>query len=247
MDTELLQTLKFAGLNEKESKIYLAVFQLGKATVYQIAKISELKRPIIYVIAEEMIEKGYLTRLPEKKTATYQAIDPQIISRKMHDNAKMFFEMLPFFKTLANKSDERPKLSYYESKEGITNIYEKLNNYDEQFYISSYSRLEKHFPGIIKKWAKSYKRNRRKINGKHLIPDNFKELEFAKDFLDIGQEVKTLPKLEDVKMDFAICDDLLVISSLGEKPFAVAIESKDISESLKAVFNIAWQKSKEIS
>jgi hypothetical protein len=127
------------------------------------------------------------------------------------------------------------------------NIYEKLNNYDEQFFISSYCRLEKHFPGITKEWTRNYKRNRRKINSRQIVPNDKNEIHFAKSFIDIGQEVKTLSELENMKMDFAICNDLLVISSLGEKPFAVAIESKDVAESMKKIFSVVWGKSKKIT
>ncbi len=247
MDTELIKALGLAGFHEKETKIYLAFLELGKGTVYKVAKVAELKRPIAYVVSEKLAKKGYLVKFPAKKTTLYQAIDPSVIFRKMQDNAKIFFEMLPIFETLTNKYSQRPKITYSENKDGILNIYEKLNNYSDQFYVSSYARIEERFPGIIDHWIKSYRHNRRKIHGRHLVPDTSKERILAKKFIEIGQFVRFSKDIQSIKMDFSVCGDMLAITSLGEKFFAVTIESTDLSLSLKPIFEIAWERGKEIS
>jgi sugar-specific transcriptional regulator TrmB len=46
--------LKELGLTEKQAKIYLALVEIGKGTAYAIAKQAKLKRPITYVILEEL-------------------------------------------------------------------------------------------------------------------------------------------------------------------------------------------------
>lgn len=246
MDKELIKTLELAGLHEKETKVYLAFLELGKGTVYQASKLTDLKRPIIYVISEKLAEKGCLMKFPDKKFTLYQAIDPLIIFKKMQDSAKMFFEMLPIFKTLSNKSSEKPKITYSDNKEGILNVYEKLNDYSEQLYISSYARIEEKFPGIISQWIKSYKRNKRKIAGRHLVPDVPEERIFAQKFKDIGQTIRFSSDIINIKMDFSICGNMLAITSLGKNLFAVTIESDNLTGSLKPIFEIAWAKGKEI-
>lgn len=246
MDKELIKTLSLAGLYEKETKVYLAFLELGKGTVYQASKLTDLKRPIIYVISEKLAEKGYLMKFPDKKFTLYQAIDPLIIFRKMQDNAKMFFEMLPIFRTLSNKISERPRITYSDSKGGILNVYEKLNNYPDQLYISSYMRIEEKFPGIIDQWIRNYKRNKKKIMGRHLVSNTPEEKIFAQKFKDVGQDVRFSKDIFNIKMDFSICGNMLAITSLGKNLFAVTIESDDLSNSLKPIFEIAWAKGKEI-
>jgi len=246
MDKELIKTLEQAGFHEKETKVYLAFLELGKGTVYQASKLTDLKRPIIYIISEKLAEKGYLLKFPDKKITLYQAIDPSVIFRKMQDSAKMFFEMLPIFETLSNKSSDKPKITYSDNKEGILNVYEKLNNYSEQLYVSSYTRIEEKFPGIIDNWIKNYRRNKRKISGRHLVPDTPEERVFAQKFKDLGQTVRFSRDIFDIKMDFSICGDMLAITSLGKNLFAVTIESDELANSLKSFFEIAWKSGKEV-
>lgn len=245
MDKELAKTLEMAGFHEKETKVYLAFLELGKGTVYHAAKLTDLKRPIIYVIAEKLAEKGYLMRFPEKKITIYQAVDPSVIFRKMQDNTRIFFEMLPIFETFSNKPIEKPKIAYTDTREGVLNIYEKLNNFPDQFYISSNVRIEEKFPGIINSWTKNYKRNRRKIKGQIIVPDNLEERALAKKFKEIGQEIRFSNAIRNIRMDFAICGNMLAITSLGKSVFAVTIESEDILLSLKPIFETIWKSAKK--
>ena len=47
-------------------------------------------------------------------------------------------------------------------------------------------------------------------------------------------------------MDFAIFGNKLVITSLGEKPFIVVFESEELVKSMLPIFEIAWQKGKDV-
>jgi sugar-specific transcriptional regulator TrmB len=244
MDKELIKTLGLAGFNDKETQVYLAFLELGKGTVYHASKLMNLKRPIIYVIAEKLTEKGYLMRFPEKKITIYQAVDPSVIFRKLQDNARIFFEMLPIFETLSNKTAEKPKIAYTNTQEGVLNIYEKLNNFPDQFYISSNVRIEEKFPGIINSWTKNYKRNRRKIKGRIIVPDNPEERILAEKFKEIGQEIRFSDIIRNIRMDFATCGNILAITSLGKSVFAVTVESEDLILSLKPIFEAIWKSAK---
>ncbi len=113
MDTDLLKLLEQTGFTEKEARVYLALLELGKGDVSDIAKIAELKRSIIYVLLEELIKRGYISELPNQKINTYHAIDPSFILNELKITTKNFSEMLPIFRTLRNKGRKRPKITYY--------------------------------------------------------------------------------------------------------------------------------------
>ena len=83
MDETLLKLLEQTGFTKKEALVYLALLELVQGNVSEIAKITELKRPIIYVILEGLIKRGYVSELPNKKINTYQASDPSIILSKL--------------------------------------------------------------------------------------------------------------------------------------------------------------------
>jgi len=246
MDKDLVKILENAGFTEKEAEVYLALLELGQGNVTDISKNTKLKRSIIYVILEGLIKRGYVSEIPENKINTYRAIDPSVILSKLRVSYKNFSQMLPIFRSLGNTGKKRPKITYHETKEGIINTWEEMNNASDAFFISSYERVEKHFPGAIVDWVERYKRGM--ITGKfrHLVSDNPAELEIAQEFLAVEQKVRTLSDLKDSQMDFTIYGNKLAITSLGEEPFVVVVESQELVNSMRPIFELAWHKGKEI-
>ncbi len=246
MDNSLKNLLEQTGFTEKESLVYLALLELGQGDVTDISKISGLKRPIIYVLLEGLIKRGYVSELPDKKINTYQASDPSIILRQLQVTTKNFSEMLPIFRTLSNKGKKRPKINYYETKEGIWNVYEEMTRTKNPFFISSYTTINKHFPGAVKKWIEEDLKNGMAPDGIHLIPNDHENIKIGLEFKKGNQKVRSLKELNDMKMDFTIFGNKLAITSLEDDPFIVVIESEELVKSMRPIFNIAWDRGKEI-
>lgn len=246
MENELITLLKKVGFTQKEAQVYLALLELGQGDASEISKKAGLKRTIIYVIIDELIEKGYATKLPNKKINTYQTIDPSVILTQIKLVSKNLAEMVPYLRSLQNKSDLTPKIHFIDNKEGILKIYEEMNSYKNQFFISSYSRIEEIFPKIFKRWLEGYKNGNYNFIARHLIPDNQNEIEFGKKLFEVKQRVRTSKNLSEIKMDFTIYGDKLAITSLEEKPFMVVIQSQSLVNSILPIFEIAWKNGKEI-
>lgn len=241
MDNELVKLLQKTGFSQKEAMVYLALLELGQADISDIAKKAGLKRAIVYVLIENLLEKGCATQLPNRKINTYQAIDPGVILTQTKNTAQNLAEMVPYLRSLHDKSRKRPKIHFIDTKEGILKIYDDINNYDNQFFISSYSKIEEHFPGAMKMWIDGYKKTRHKYKGRHLIPEKDKNFPVVKDFLAIGQKIKVITGVEEIKMDFAIYGNKIAITSFENKPYIVAIESQDLVDSLMPIMEIAWK------
>jgi sugar-specific transcriptional regulator TrmB len=246
MDQELIKLLESSGFTEKEAKVYLALLELGKGDVGEIAKISDLKRPIIYILLEGLIKRGYATQLPDKKVNTYQAIDPSVILNQLKLTTKNFSEMLPFMQTLADKGKKKPKITYIENKEGIWNIYQKINFVKEAYFISSYVDIDKAFPDAVDDWIENYKKGKIPVRGKHLLPNNPEEIKYGKMIKEVGQEVRIFTTAEKYQMDFTLYENKLAITSFEENPFMVLIESEALVNSMKPFFELAWKKGEEV-
>jgi HTH-type transcriptional regulator, sugar sensing transcriptional regulator len=247
-DEILLKLLEDAGFTDKEARIYLALLELGEGTVAKIAQTADLKRPIIYVLLEGLIKRGYANKIPHKKIETYLATDPSVIFAKLQTTAKNFLEMLPLMKTLHNKGGKRPKITYYESAEGISKVYDQINQHQDAFFVANFSKIEKLFPHAIPSWIRSYKNGRSKLKSRTLISEKPREVEIAKEFLKTTDKVKvrTLPDLKEGNLDFTLFGDKLSIGSLSENPFVVVIESEDLVRSIFPIFEIAWKKGREM-
>jgi sugar-specific transcriptional regulator TrmB len=246
MDLDLIKLLEQTGFTEKEARVYLALLELGQGDVSDIAKLSNLKRSIIYVLLEGLAKRDYVSELPNKKINTFQALDPSLILRQIQTTAKNFSELLPLFKTLHNKGKNRPKITYYESREGIWKIYEEMAITDNPFYISSYSSLEKYFPNAIQTWIDADK-EKAIPDGYHLIPNNPENIAVGKRFKEAHQRVRVLPNTDDFDMDFTVFGNKLAITSLEDEPFIVVIESESLIKSIRPIFEIAWKSGKEVA
>lgn len=246
MDKDLLKTIESIGFRPKESQVYLALLELGTGTVSRIAKTAGLKRPVTYIILENLIGQGYATQVPGGKINRYQAIDPSAILIRQKTSLKNFSEMLPLLQTLHNKGKQRPKIHYVETKAGIENVYEGLNYAKEAFFVSSYKKLHEHFPNKIEEWIKDYSKGIYKVDAKHIIPDDPEELKFGKAYVQGGQKVRVLPSQKNFDTDIVLTENKLSVSSLEDEPFLVLIESEKLAKSLKPLFEIIWEASREI-
>ncbi|MEI7621611.1 MAG: helix-turn-helix domain-containing protein [Candidatus Moraniibacteriota bacterium] len=247
MNEDLVPLIESIGLKNKDAKIYLALLELGNASASQIAKVAKIKRPTTYLILEELKKNGFVSQSAGNKTKKYQAISPEIILAKKKTDLKNFAEMIPFLQTLQNKSGMRPKISYFTDNEGILNVYEDLNYAKEAFYISSYQKINEHFGHKLAQWTKNYEKNFYKVDAKHLVPNTEAELPFAQQFAKAGQKVRLLPKEKRFDTDLVLTENKLSISSLtDEQPFLVLIESKQLADSLRPIFEIIWEASQEL-
>lgn len=247
MDESLVKLLEDSGFTQKEAQVYLALLELSSGTVTEISKSTGLKRSIIYVILEGLIKRGYASQIPNMAIETYTPADPSLIFHKIKTTAQNFSEMLPYLRTLGNRGKNKPKITYHESLEGIWNVYEEMTRSPEAFYITSYDRIEKNFPGAFQKWMKGYKRSRIKQNARHLISEDGEEIKIGREVKAIGQDVRTLKVLKNNLMDFTLFGNKLSITSLGENPFVVLIDSEEITNSMRPIFEIAWAAGKEIN
>ncbi|NTW46125.1 MAG: hypothetical protein HGB18_03695 [Candidatus Moranbacteria bacterium] len=246
MDRDLVKLLESAGFTGKEAQVYLALLELGRGTVTDISRSTALKRSIIYVILEGLIKRGYASEVPGTKVNTYLPMDPTLILTRLKSVTKDFSEMLPMLKTLGNRGESRPKITYHDTKEGVLAVWDAISIADDVFFVYSCERSEHHFPGITSRWLRGYSRKRFPIGNRHLIPDTPGEVAIGKTFSEVGERVRYLSDLRDINMDFSLYADKVVITSMEAHPFVVVIESEELVKSIRPIFEIAWAKGREI-
>lgn len=238
VEEKVLQNL---GLNEKQAKIYLALLELGKATVVEIAKKSGLKRPTTYVVLDDLKTKGLVSEAPEKKRTLFIAEDPAVLEKNSKQNLSEFHEMLPLFRARFNRGT-KPKIRFYDNKSVIENLYyneifpaEKI-----YFYGTSIKKLNEVWPQMLtvldSYWLPKKKKNSQTTL--EIVGNGPDDIAYARKYARIRQ-VRILPPGKKFLADSAIADDKILITSL-ENMFAVIIESPDLADTYRAVIELAW-------
>lgn len=247
----LEKELEKIGLNENEAKIYLLALELGKSTIKELSEQSKIKRGTVYNVIDSLFQKGFLAIKHEKNKKIYLAESPKnlnlLFDIKQHElveRRRAFDDLFPELDILFNSSDIRPRVKYFEDSGGALALKEeylktkskKIDNilfYDDSFKSSSKAN----------KYTKE--RVQKKIKSRFLY--------ISKRGLDFGLEKNDKAELRESRhvpysdfpfaIDLSIFDEKIVIQhKKSDKFLAVLINNKEIADSFRLFFNLAWEK-----
>ena len=122
--SNLSQIIQNLGFSENESKIYLALIELGVANVSAIAQKSDVKRTSCYVVLEGLVQKGLVNKTQIKGKQQYIAEAPEKLVNLSKQRQEMLNSVMPEFKSLFNLSETKPKIRFYEGRESYISICE---------------------------------------------------------------------------------------------------------------------------
>lgn len=246
----MLHELKKAGLSDKEAKVYVALLELGKASVQDIAKKSGVNRATTYLMIESLQARGLAYRAQVGKRTHFAANSPEKLlhvldekRKRIEDDAEEIKELLPELRALYADSPEKPKIRFYEGKEGIKEI---LNDMLEsgakeiqEIYTSDYVRT------VLKDEEKGEIVRRRvekgiRVRGIHTRSEG------------PHTELPPLSELHYISGDrFPILSDILIygdrvaLFALQGKQIGLIIESPALAKTFGTIFELAWIGSEE--
>ncbi|PJA87086.1 MAG: hypothetical protein CO141_01385 [Candidatus Moranbacteria bacterium CG_4_9_14_3_um_filter_42_9] len=237
----LLETLKQIGLHEKEAKIYLACLELGEAGIKDIASKSGIKRTTIYEIIDDMINVGYFKVTSRGKRKYYVAIDPQELKILIRKKEALLNNILPQLSAMSNVSDVKPKVWFYQGKDGILHAYEDSLNYPGIEVVGwACGEVVKMFDeDEIEKYIRT--RIRKKILQTMIMPNDEDTARFTKN--DSHQLRRTKLVEADTypfKIEINIYANRVGIFSIRDK-MAVIMESEQIASAMRMIFQMCWK------
>jgi sugar-specific transcriptional regulator TrmB len=125
-DMDDIKNLQKLGLTDKEAHVYKGSLELGKFSVIQIARKTNLKRPTCYLILDSLLQKGLVSIIPQSKKLLYKAESPEVLIEQAERNIILAKKVVPFLDSLQQKNVAMPEIKFYSGQEGIRNIYEDL-------------------------------------------------------------------------------------------------------------------------
>lgn len=243
----LEKSLEKFGLTSKEAKVYLAVLEMGQDTILNIAKKAELKRPTVYVTIDELIKKGLVQKIPKGTTTLYAAENPDYLLNVLHDREKTIKNILPLLKAVYNVEKNKPQIKFYDGADGVRKIYKLIHLAKKHIYFyGSIKDIVKHFPESLITPQEVKKLN---IPVFEIVSAHPVDMKYARAVIDeknSKHKIKILKKGVSLILDSLILDDKLVIVSLSGKFFGVVIEHKDIAQSFKILYDLAFQAAEPI-
>lgn len=233
------EALKQFGLTEKEAKIYLALLELGVASVQKIAQKAQIARPTAYDVLESLRNQSLVSVFEKGQKKQYSPTDPAIILDKTRQKNKNLEEIFPQLKALYNLPTEKPKVRFYEGIEGIRVILDEvLKEGRELCSIGSaediFGNLD-FFPAFVKK------RVELGIQTKVILRDSKKAHERQKLGPKELREVKIIPADYQFHALMMIFGNKVVMISLTKNYLALLIESQELAAMQKELFRLNWE------
>jgi len=240
---ELMQIHKVLSqfnLNNKEIGVYIASLELGMTSVAKIARKAEIKRTTTYDVLEGLIKRGLIGQTKKGKKRLFYAEEPEKLEKLLDEKKEDLMEIMPILKSLYNVSGTKPKIRYYEGKEGLKEVYRDTLSYEGELIAFVTENIIKH---LGQDFANEYrkKRTKAKITVRVIGPDRPEIIEYKKTDKKYLKKTRLVPKEKfPFSIEMNIYGNRLAFISFKEE-MGIIIESNEIANNMRLLFELAWR------
>lgn len=251
MDSSLL---KKAGLTNGESKVYLALLELGTSTTGPIVEKSKVSRSIIYRILEKLMEKGLASQVIKEKTKYFQATQPhkilEYVEEREFDLNKSKEEIKKILPELISKqkASRQSEVQLYLGLKGVRTAYEhiyfELSKGDEFCFLGILPILSEDQEAY---WTKDQKRRiSTGIKCRLLFNKNTPEWMIKDRNRYKDCDARLMPSSIKTPAMFMTYKNTTLIILQYPNAIAIEIKNQDIKNSFQAYFEEYWKRSKKL-
>jgi sugar-specific transcriptional regulator TrmB len=251
MVKNLAKALEQIGLNENESRVYLASLELGTSTAQHIAAKATVSRPNTYIMIESLIKKGLMSSVTKGKKRYFVAAPPKDLKhlfdrelQEISEKRDVLDKLLPDLSAITSAASA-PKFSLFEGEDGVLTVYKDIIQ-----AAKGTKKLETFVASDM-------------VPG--LVPDAFEGVLGDIDRAGIAVRAICLRHSEDGERsslathakdasrkhlradqfsfdgDLSVAGDKVAAVSLKGRTLAVMIDSKEIADTVRAMFTLAWE------
>lgn len=239
------------GFSDKESDVYIAILELGKGTVTNISRKAGINRTTGYDILTSLTSKGVVNVLGKEPKQEYAAESPELIKEYLNkkkteaeENIKKADDLISEL-NLIYTSENRPKIKFYEGINGLKTVYEDTLTSSEP--IRAYATIDDMHRTLPNYFPEYYKRRAAKgIFIRGVVPKTKLGIDRSKYDKEEMREIAFVPADKYYfSPEINIYDNKIMIASWREK-LGIIIESEEISDALKKMFELSWAEAKRI-
>jgi len=236
---ETKEVLKNLGIEERETVIYLANLEIGIASAKEIAKKANIQRTYFYDISDNLIKIGIVKQIKAGKKTLFQACEPEKLIELQEEKLKELKNALPRLKALQNTKGEKPKVYFYEGKDGINQINEDTLRYKSEiigfttprFVSADEEKLSQEY--IKKRIAAGIKA---RVIGE--VSEEMLQIQ-KKDIIEL-RKTKMLPtNIFTSQVEIGIYGNRSYFANYKDE-CGLIIEDTEIAKTLKNIFELVW-------
>ena len=236
---KIKQALEQFGLNQKEVAIYLASLELGSASAQVIANKAKVQRTYFYDLSKKLIADKLLIKRVEGKKTFFEATSPDNLIDREKERLSGLKSILPELKAIHNPEGKKPKVYYHDGIEGIGRVNDDTLEFKGEIVGFTTPRFVQ-FKN--EKMSREYIEKRKKAGIRvRIVGEDTPAINDLKklDWKEL-RETRTLPKeLFSSEVEIGIYGKKVFIVDYKEK-YGLIIESKNLAQTFKKVFELVW-------
>jgi sugar-specific transcriptional regulator TrmB len=238
MNTDVFEQL---GLTQAESKVYLALLELGSSQAGNITSKTGIHRRTVYDSIERLIEKGLVSFISQNNIKFFEAVDPKQLLEILKEKQDNLKQILPELDLLHNSSKEKQETTFFRGKLGLKSVFNHQIEVGKEILVFGASVDA---PNILKAYFPYYDRERvkKKISVKIVFDESVKNNDYIKSIPNA--DIKFIPKEYSSPAAINVYGDNVAIILWSEEPIAILIKNKDIAKGYKNYFSLLWNVSK---
>ena len=242
--------LEEIGVTQNETKVYLALNELGTSTISPIVEKAGISNSKIYIILDKLIKKGLVSHIKINKINNYKTSQPERIldflddkKKNIENQEKKIKEILPKLLSGQNLNLKDREVEVFEGFNGLKSARERalnmLKKNDEMLILgaSKFSTSQYEYY-----WENYHKRRISKgINCRFLMYEETKDNVGKKREKWKLTKVKYLKEsvVNPIRIDIYL--DYVDIAIDAIAPFVISIKSKEVSDSFRNYFGALWE------
>jgi len=248
----IVDALAYFGLKKNEISVYLAILGLGRGTVSEISRKAGINRTTGYHLLDCLVSKELVRISGKEPKQEYVAESPDNILKipikrleAAKEDTEKAEELVPQLHSI-HKVGNRPQIKFYEGIEGMKRVYEDTLTSTEE--IRAYGNYDENY-AVLKDYLLEYMRRRaeKKIHVRAIAPDTrFARERKANDTKEDREIALVSPERFSISPEIDVYDNKVVISSWEEK-LGIIIESREIADAMKQIFELAWDRAKQMN
>lgn len=234
--------LELLGLNDKESRLYLAALELGTFSVLEVAAKSGLKRPTCYIILEDLSQRGLISMILGEGKKQYKVEPPTAFIRQAKNNLKYAEQIVPSLSAILSEDKEKPKLKYYFGQKGLQNMYDDMlvTRSKIMYYVgANESRINPVGEDFLKDWIK--RRLAKRIKVKTIRMREAQPVDYLLSAsTELLREVRYAPKGTFIPDTLCVIGNKVTVIFTQKGNFGFTIDSPEFSQTILSLFKVLW-------
>lgn len=235
------EILSSVGLSPTETKVYLALLELGPSKAGALIKLTGIQNSVMHLTLGRLAAQGFVSYIRRGQLKIYRAADPNSLLRRMDERREKLHSVIPQLLALQNQAT-LPEAEIYEGLNGLKNMCFKLienTQRGDDFLFFAFSSRNEEYEKQVYEFYREYTGIRvergLKLRGisHEKLRHRFTEFQWPHSNI----RFVNFPTLKNI----SICRERVIIVPWEETQTSFLITSSSFARTCREYFNEVWE------